>query len=196
MTNKKHTEQADKSSETVTRQQSHSNVAAHVQSEHQHPVAIKYQYRTLHGLPETDILQRIARLHESIFTAHEDDGLVQKIHNNVTILDRKKLLTIVALDGDKVIGYKIGYPLMEDQHTFYSWLGGVDPAYRQQGIASMLMDEQHQYLHQAGYHKVQTKTMNRWRNMLLLNIGYGFDIVHTFTDARGLFKIVLEKDLV
>ena len=54
----------------------------------------------------------------------------------------------------------------------------------------------HQHLRQAGYRKVQTKTMNRWRNMLLLNIQYGFDIVDTFTDARGSFKIVLEKDLV
>jgi len=176
--------------------QRHSNASSQVQSEHQHPAMTKYEYRKLHALPETDMLQHIATLHESIFSAREDDGLIQKIHNNVTILDIKELLTVVALDGDTVIGYKIGYPLMEDQNTFYSWLGGVDPNYRKQGIASMLMDIQHQHLRQTGYHKVQTKTMNRWRNMLLLNIRYGFDIVHTFTDARGLFKIVLEKDLV
>ncbi|MCL9662636.1 GNAT family N-acetyltransferase [Paenibacillus hunanensis] len=158
--------------------------------------ATTYQYRKLQGLPEAELLQRIARLHESIFADPQDVGLIQKIHNNVTIQDMDQLLTIVALDGDQVVGYKIGYPLMEDEHTFYSWLGGVNPAYRQQGIASRLMDEQHEHLREQGYRKVQTKTMNRWRNMLLLNIQYGFDIVDTFTDARGMFKIVLEKELM
>ncbi len=196
MTNRKSTEQATESSETMNTVEPSAKTSSHAQSEHQHPASTKYEYRILHGLPEAELLQRIATLHESIFTGRGDDGLVQKIHNNVTIPDIEKLLTIVALDGDRVIGYKIGYPLMEDQHTFYSWLGGVDPNYRKQGIASILMDTQHQHLRQVGYRKVQTKTMNRWRNMLLLNIQYGFDIVDTFTDARGSFKIVLEKNLV
>ncbi|WP_411345281.1 GNAT family N-acetyltransferase [Paenibacillus sp. WLX1005] len=196
MTNKKLTEPETEFSTTINTVKSNSNTSAQAQSEHQYPAVTTYEYRKLHAMPETDMLQHIATLHESIFAAREDDGLIQKIHNNVTIPDINKLLTIVALDEDKVIGYKIGYPLMEDQNTFYSWLGGVDPNYRKQGIASMLMDMQHNHLRQSGYRKVQTKTMNRWRNMLLLNIQYGFDIVDTFTDARGSFKIVLEKDLV
>ncbi len=158
-------------------------------------VATSYEYRQYHGVPQTDLLHRIAQLHDSIFTGNDDDGLTVKIHNNARIYDLTKLLTIIALDGDQVIGYKIGFPLHEDPSTFYSWLGGVDPAYRQQGIASRLMDEQHQYLREAGYRKVQTKTMNRWRSMLLLNIQYGFDIVDTVRDRRGLLKIVLEKEL-
>ncbi len=171
-----------------------SNLSSQTQS--QHPAATKYECRKLHALLDAQLLDRIAKLHESIFSASGNDELIEKIHRNASITNINELLTIIALDGEQVIGYKIGYPLMGDQHTFYSWLGGVDATYRQQGIASMLMDAQHEYLRQAGYRKVQTKTMNRWRNMLLLNIQYGFDIVHTFTDARGLFKIVLEKELV
>lgn len=38
--------------------------------------------------------------------------------------------------------------------------------------------------------------MNRWRNMLLLNIKNGFDIDETYTDDNGLHKIILEKRLV
>ena len=57
---------------------------------------------------------------------------------------KPQLLVITAMDGKKVIGYKIGYAI--DNNKFYSWLGGVDPNYRKHGIASMLMEKQHQYL--------------------------------------------------
>lgn len=58
------------------------------------------------------------------------------------------------------------------------------------------MEKQHQYLKENFYKVVQTKTMNRWRNMLLLNIKNGFDIDETYTDDNGLHKIILEKRLV
>lgn len=54
-----------------------------------------------------------------------------------------------------MIGYKIGYEV--HKYTFYSWLGGVDPNYRGYGIASILMEKQHQYLKQKSYQVVQTK---------------------------------------
>jgi len=94
---------------------------------------------------------------------------------------------------EKVVGYKIGYTM--DKNKFYSWLGGVDPNYRKHGIGSILMEKQHQYLQEQGYQVVQTKTMNKWRGMLILNLKNGFDIVDTYTDDKGLFKIVLEKNL-
>lgn len=78
------------------------------------------------------------------------------------------MFVITAMIGTKVIGYKLGYPL--DNQKFYSWLGGVDPNYRKRGVASRLMEIQHQHLKKNGYNVVQTKTMNKWRNMLVLNI--------------------------
>lgn len=57
------------------------------------------------------------------------------------------------------------------------------------------MEKQHQYLKETGYKVVQTKTMNRWRNMLILNIKNGFDVIDTYTDDKGLHKIRLEKRL-
>lgn len=82
-----------------------------------------------------------------------------------------------------------------DSHTFYSWLGGVHNQYRKHGIASTLMEKQHQFLKEKGFKLVQTKTMNRWRKMLILNIKHGFDVIETYTDEKGLHKIVLEKNL-
>lgn len=37
--------------------------------------------------------------------------------------------------------------------------------------------------------------MNRWRNMLVLNIKSGFDIIDTYIDEKVLHKIMLEKKL-
>lgn len=98
------------------------------------------------------------------------------------------------MDGNKVIGYKIGYEI--DRETFYSWLGGVDTHYRENGIAAALMDKQHAYLREKGYKVVRTKTMNKWCDMLILNIKFGFDVIETYTDEKGLHKIILEKKLI
>ena len=45
-----------------------------------------------------------------------------------------------------------------------------------------------------GYHTVRTQTYNRWRQMLMLNLRFGFDIVGTMQGKRGLI-IVMEKNL-
>ncbi|KQL55557.1 hypothetical protein AN964_17915 [Heyndrickxia shackletonii] len=136
-------------------------------------------------MPDADVLKGILELHEDIFGANDD--LFNKM------ISKPQLLVIIAMDGKRVIGYKIGYEI--DKNMFYSWLGGVDINYRKQGIASTLMEKQHQYLRNNGYNVVQTKTMNKWRNMLVLNIKNGFDVIDTYIDEKGLHKIVLEKKL-
>ena len=107
--------------------------------------------------------------------------------------EKPKLHIDLALDDERVIGYKIGYALNREQ--FYSWLGGVDERYRHQGIAREFMERQHEYISQESYNAVRTHTKNKWRSMLLLNIQYGFDIIGTYTDDTGEAKIILEKKL-
>ncbi|MFI8685951.1 GNAT family N-acetyltransferase [Rossellomorea sp. NPDC077527] len=141
-----------------------------------------YQFSVL---PEDAVLNGIAALHQYIFGTSYD-------FNN-KLASKPRLIIHIAMDNSKVIGYKIGYEL--DEHTFYSWLGGVDPDYRKHGIASELMRRQHHDLKESGYAVVQTKTMNRWRSMLILNIKNGFDVIDTYTDEKGLHKIILEKKL-
>lgn len=144
---------------------------------------MKFEYFILNSIPDVDVLNGILELHKDIFGTTDD--LINKMAS------KPQLLVITAIDGKKVIGYKIGYAI--DKNKFYSWLGGVDPNYRKHGIASMLMEKQHQYLKENGYKVVQTKTMNKWRNMLILNIKNGFDVIDTYTDKKGLHKIILEK---
>lgn len=132
------------------------------------------------------MLEGIIDLHQKIFNG--SDNLSNQLKS------KQCLFTVVALSDSEVIGYKIGYAL--DEKTFYSWVGGVDANYRNYGIASKLMEKQHEYLKERGYKNVQTKTKNKWRNMLILNIKNGFDVIGTYTDTSGEPKVILEKKLI
>ncbi|GGH88264.1 putative GNAT superfamily acetyltransferase [Pullulanibacillus pueri] len=142
-------------------------------------------YFIFNSMPDDEVLNEIIALHQVILGSSDD--LLTKMAS------KPQLLVMTAMSGKKVIGYKIGYEL--DCHKFYSWLGGVDSRYRKQGIASELMKKQHHYLKDNGYNVVQTKTMNKWRHMLVLNIKHGFDVIDTYPDEQGLHKIILEKKL-
>ncbi|NHM32092.1 GNAT family N-acetyltransferase [Neobacillus terrae] len=141
------------------------------------------EYKIVSGMPEQKILENILQLHHSIFKVKEKSGIESK----------PNLLFALAIKNGKVAGYKIGYELYK--RKFYSWLGGVDPDCRNQGIGSKLMEVQHQYLREHGYRIVQTITKNKWRNMLILNLKHGYDIIGTYTDYLGELKIILEKRL-
>ncbi|WP_211655341.1 GNAT family N-acetyltransferase [Planococcus alpniumensis] len=136
--------------------------------------------------PPKHITEEIITLHREIF-----DGpgyWLEKLNS------QEHVLIYVALVDNQVAGYKIGYGL--DDRIFYSWLGGVHPDFRKLGIASELMSRQHADLKNLGYEIVRTKTMNKWRGMLLLNIQTEFDVLKTEVDQRGQLKIVLEKKLL
>jgi len=146
---------------------------------------VDIDYIHYNTLPDAQILDGITKLHNTIF--NDADKLIKQMKS------KPNLIVNVALDGAIVIGYKIGYSLTDTK--FYSWLGGVDTTYRNLGVAAKLMEEQHRYLKANGYQLIQTKTMNRWRNMLILNIKSGFDIVGTYIDDNGETKIIMEKEL-
>ncbi len=38
--------------------------------------------------------------------------------------------------------------------------------------------------------------MNKWRSMLVLNIKNGLDVIDTYIDEKGLYKIILERKLL
>jgi hypothetical protein len=63
------------------------------------------------------------------------------------------------------------------------------------GIASGLMSRQHDWCRAHGFAKVRTKTLNQWRNMLILNLKHGFEITETYPGTDGKLRIVLEKQL-
>jgi len=139
----------------------------------------------IEGLPDTSLLEQLLTVHDRIFK--DAEMLVNKIRN------KPKVIFTIGLEEGNIVGYKIGYELKKD--TFYSWLGGVDKNHRNKGIASSLMKEQHLYVKEKGYKTIQTKTKNKWRHMLILNIKNGFDVIGTYTDDEGETKIILKKSL-
>jgi GNAT superfamily N-acetyltransferase len=105
---------------------------------------------------------------------------------------RQPVQAWLAYANDRLVGCKLGYERKPGH--YYSWLGGVHPGFRGQGLAAELIRRQHAWCQAQGYRAVRTHTYNRWRAMLLLNLRQGFDIIGTVQGARGL-TIVLEKQL-
>ncbi|MBT3586548.1 MAG: GNAT family N-acetyltransferase [Halobacteriovoraceae bacterium] len=148
------------------------------------------EYKLIKGTPDESTLKEIVRLEGLCFEAPQYD--LDRLRHEYG--NKGEALTILAIDSDgELCGYKIGYE--RRLCHFYSWLGGVAPAYRKQGIAGQLMAQQHAYIKQNGYKNVRTQTGNEYRSMLLLNIKNGFDIIGTTINKRGLVRIILDKKL-
>lgn len=74
---------------------------------------------TIEGIPYA-WLEQLQEIHAHVF-----DGANLPLEK----LEKKEgLLCILAVEGDTLIGFKLGYPHPDD--IFYSWLGGVHAAYR------------------------------------------------------------------
>ena len=128
---------------------------------------------------------------ESIILNTFDQRCSDLMHSNLENI--KKLHLATASYNNKIVGFKLGYE--KSKNVFYSWLGSVIPEYQRMGIASQLMTLQHNWCRQEGYKTVQTKTKNKFQNMLLLNIKSGFNIIGTELSSTNEIKIILEKNL-
>lgn len=148
------------------------------------------QYQLHNGLPTESMLTSLLDLLTAVFNNQSRDEFLSDLtyHHH-----RTPMLTLLAVNNEQVVGCKLGYERKPGH--FYSWLGCVSPAYRGRGIAAELMRRQHDWCRQNGYHTIRTQTYNQWRNMLILNIRAGFDIVGTVQGKRGL-TIVLERKVV
>lgn len=95
----------------------------------------------------------------------------------------------VARAGDALVGFKVGYAVTKDR--YYSWLGGVHPDFRRQGVAAQLMEAQHTWLGEAGFSAVETATTPDNRTMLALNMRHGFTVIGNYT--RDGMRVLLAK---
>lgn len=105
----------------------------------------------------------------------------------------RNLVTLFAYDGDKIIGFKVGYE--ETPGTFYSWIGGVLPTYRGVGVASTLMQTQHKHLKELGHTHVTTKSGNEFKAMMSLNLKFGFDIIGVHINKKNELRVHFRKAL-
>ena len=108
-------------------------------------------------------------------------------------LDGKRVIILVAFSDGKPAGFKAGY-YVEDH--FYSWVGGVLPAFRRQGVAALLAEEQEAIVRASGVQTIRMKTRNRFRGMLhfALKRGYYLTAIEQRGDPED-WRITLVKNL-
>jgi GNAT superfamily N-acetyltransferase len=148
------------------------------------PVEIEIESRPHFGLHEIEILRG---LHQKLF--NKDFVTYSAKHlNRHTVFN-----TSIARIRGEVVGYKIGFD--RSAKLFYSWIGGVDQRWRGVGVASALMQAQHDWCRKNGFSEVETFTFNHYSEMIALNLRLGFQIVGTLTNDEGKPKLILRKKL-
>jgi GNAT superfamily N-acetyltransferase len=100
----------------------------------------------------------------------------------------------LAEAAGRAVGFKLGYRRGPD--LLYSWLGGVLPELRGQGVASALMVRQHEAARAAGYRFVETRTRAPNNAMIIANLRHGFHVCGFETDARGIPVVIQRKELL
>lgn len=109
-------------------------------------------------------------------------------------LNQTAHLILVALMDGQAVGFKVGYA-REDY--FYSWMGGVLPAFRRRGIARFLADYQENWAKSKGYTTILFKTRNYLKGMLIFAVQNGFDIIGVeHQPDPGNNRILLRKQLI
>ena len=123
-------------------------------------------------------------------------GVFEHIDENY-LLSRLPNMTdpMLWIAGDEAgwVGFKLGY--RRGATLLYSWLGGVHPRARGQGVASALMARQHEAALAEGYTHIETRTRAANNAMLMLNLRHGFHVCGHEVDARGIPVVTLRKTL-
>lgn len=101
---------------------------------------------------------------------------------------------LIADLDDQPAGFKLGYQTGDD--TFYSWLGGVLPAFRRRGVAGRLLEEQERWARAQGFRRLTVKTRNQFRGMLMLLIDRHYQIITLEKKGEVAdYRLLLEKTL-
>lgn len=147
----------------------------------------KLIFKTVEGIPSKELLQEILVVYKSIFNDYKLDFFKERINK------KEDVLIVLCYHQKQLIAFKIGYQYNDT--TFYSWVGGVLQESRRKGIAKKLAQIQEQKVKEKGYQKLRTKSMNKFKAMMILNLKNGFDIAKVYTNEVGQTKVIFEKDI-
>ena len=105
------------------------------------------------------------------------------------------IILVAELEGGEIIGFKAGYEREKDG-SFYSWMGGVRPEWRKEGLATALAHGMEAWARAQGYKALRFKTRNYLRNMLHFAISDGFNVIgFEAADSIEQHRIWFEKKL-
>lgn len=103
-------------------------------------------------------------------------------------------ILLVAQVEKRPAGFVMGYE--QKPGTFYIWLIGVLPAYRNQGIASQLMEAVSAWASDNDYHTIRFECFNQHRPMLRLGIRQKYDVVGIRYDKDTESNLVMMELLL
>jgi predicted GNAT superfamily acetyltransferase len=129
-------------------------------------------FEIVEGQAVLALTDEIHRLSQALFPDYTETYLTDRLAR-VTVAG----LALIAARGTDgtLLGFKLGYP--RDDGVFYSWLGGIHPSIRRQGVGRRLMQLQHDWARERGYAFVETRTRATNNAMIILNLQSGFTIV-------------------
>ncbi|MFH1450415.1 MAG: GNAT family N-acetyltransferase [archaeon] len=127
-------------------------------------------------------------------TVTEFDEKYDKSYFENRYQDKEKLI-IVAYADRQPAGFIVGYDKFGDG-SFYCWMAGVNPEFRQKGVMKAMMDYQKNWAKEKGYDTIKIKTRNSRREMLSYLVKEGFYL--TSVEQRETIeenRINFEKNL-
>ena len=101
-----------------------------------------------------------------------DNPYPVEVYSDLLKTDR---LILTAYVNNEIAGFKVGYDRFQDD-SFYSWMGGVLPEYRKQGVAEQLADHQEKWAKENGYNSIKLKTRKKHEAMIVFSSKRGFII--------------------
>jgi len=107
----------------------------------------------------------------------------------------KKTLFLAAYIGKKPVGYMTAYDRFADK-SFYCWMTGVIPEYRNHGVLSAMMNYLFKWAGLNQFSKIKLKTRNERREMLayLVKRGFFFTSIEAREDVKDN-RILLERHI-
>ena len=144
-------------------------------------------FKTISGIPNDNQIELLLTLYQEIFEGADAAFFIKRLKN------KSDVFSILAFHSNKLIGFKIGYS--QSENIFYSWIGGIKKTFRNQGIGKQLAMIQENHARLSGFKILKTKSMNRFKPMMILNLKNGFNITKIYTNTKGQTKIVFEKSL-
>jgi GNAT superfamily N-acetyltransferase len=110
------------------------------------------------------------------------------------VAGRQSVLILIANVERRPVAFSIGIELKPD--TFFSWLTGVVPECRRQGIATQLHEAEAAWAKDHGYQYLRMECSNTHRPLMMMGLKMGFDVVGLRWDPeRSQNLVIMEKDL-